>query len=101
MHYDQFRDVPIGSIVEFQVTADPRTWRGRIASEPLSTACEGGDEANHDCLIIHTAPVAFRCVDIQIESSDWPYEDSHPQYGREFALVAVDNVLRVTERFKE
>lgn len=95
MDYAQFVQVPIGSTVEFRVSTDPRTWKGRIASDPISTACEGGPIAEHDCVLSHTEPIAFQCVDIQIESPDWPFEDSHPQYGIEFALVPVDNILSV------
>ena len=97
MQYEEFLRVPLGSVVEFRITDDSKLWEGRISSEPISVVCEGGPDAAHSCLVAHTDPLGFYCVDIQIISANWPYEDPHPQYGRSFALVPIDQVLRVVE----
>ena len=97
MQYEKFLEVPLGSVVEFRVGDDPSIWQGHISSIPISVVCEGGPDANHGCVIAHTDFVGFQVVDIQIVSTGWPYEDPHPQYGRSFAIVPVDHVLRVVQ----
>jgi len=59
--------------------------------------CEGASDPDHGCFVAHREPLAFHCVDIQVTSPDWPYEDPNPQYGTECALVPIADVLGVNE----
>ena len=97
MQYEEFLAIPMAAVVEFRVTGDERTWEAWLASDPIPVQCEGGEESSHDCFVVHTEPIAFYCVDLQIISANWPYEDSHSEYGRDFALVPIENVLGVVE----
>lgn len=97
MQYEEFLGVPLGFVVEFSVRDDPKMWEGRISSEPIDVPCQGGPDAAHNCPVDHTDPRGFYCVDLQIISANWPYEDPHPQYGRSFAIVPIDQVLRVVQ----
>lgn len=93
MRYEKFQEIPIGSVVAFRILDDPTIWQGYISSAPISVTCEGGQDAAECCVLAHTDIVGFQVVDVQIVSTDWPYEDPHPQYGRSFALIPVDHVL--------
>ena len=97
MTYEELLAIPNGAPVEFGVPDDDRTWQGWLASRPFEAMCEGGSVPDHGCIAVHTEPIAFQCVDIQITSADWPYEDPNPQYGTECALVPISRIIRVLE----
>lgn len=99
MTNDEVDSIPTGALVEFEVPDDDETWQGWLASRPFGVICEGATDPHHGCFVLHTEPIAFDCVDIQITSTDWPYEEPHPEYGTESALVPISNVLRVLDMY--
>ena len=97
MKYEEFCAIPTGALVEFEVPGDDQVWEGWLASGPVGVTCEGGRARDDGCFVTHTGAVDFYCVDIQVTSADWPYEDPHPQYGTENVLVPISRVLRLLE----